>query len=448
MPGRLSAWIAVSHGALLAAIVVALAATGELDGATAGVAAGATAAAAAVSIALGQSALRSLGAVTRAAEDMAGGDFSRRVAPGASEEVRPLAEAFDRMAASLSEVVEAATRERNRLIAALNSSADAVVALDAESRVAFANEAAAELFGQPLDELVGQSLTWALPDVEVEEALRVSREDGATETRVIERPNRQYLQLIATPILGSEEGGWSALAVFHDVSDVKRVEQVRRDFVANVSHELRTPLAGIKSVLETLEGGALEDVAAAREFLSRADAEVDRLVKMVEELLELSRLESGEAPLARRPVEMARVLETAVDRLRPRAERQGASLSLTLPAKLPPVTGDADLLERAAINLISNAIKFSDRGGTIRVSARAKNGSVTVSVSDSGVGIAPEDLPRVFERFYKADRSRGESGTGLGLAVVKHTVEAHGGSVDVESREGRGSTFSFSIPTA
>ncbi|MEX0800424.1 MAG: ATP-binding protein [Dehalococcoidia bacterium] len=447
MPANLSARILAVHAILLLVVAGVLAAAGELDGLTIGVAAAAVGVSAAISVGLTALTLRSLGGIVDAAEGLAGGDLSRRAPPTTARETELLASAFNRMASRLEERVAAAMEERNRLMASLDSSVDAVVALDESGHVAFANPAAAELLSRPREELEGQPFAWLMPEADVVEALRVSREEGRRETRVIERPNRRYLQVFATPIVGGGEG-WAALVIFHDLTEVKRVEQVRRDFVANVSHELRTPLAGIKSVLETLSGGALEDPKTAREFLARADGEVDRLVKMVEELLELSRLESGEVPMAQEPVALASVLETAVDRLRPRADRQGAQLTLEVTPGLPSVIGDSDRLERVAINLIGNAIKFTERGGAVRVSAAATNGVVTVQVSDTGVGIAPEDLPRVFERFYKADRSRGDSGTGLGLAVVKHTVEAHGGSVAAESEHGRGSRFSFSLPVA
>jgi two-component system phosphate regulon sensor histidine kinase PhoR len=406
-----------------------------------------TAAVAAVlSLAIGSTIMRPLGRLARAARSIASGNLSERVRPRPSGEVGELADAFNQMAESLQGLIAASSQERERLVAALNSSVDAVLAVDAEGRVAFANLAAEQLFGLSQEDLVGKPFAWAMPNEEVLEALRASRQDGRRETRLVEHPNRQYLRVITTPIIGG--GEWAALAVFHDLSDVRRVEQVRRDFVANVSHELRTPLASIKSVIETLEGGALDDSAVARDFLSRADAEVDRLVQMVEELLELSRIESGEVPLAQEPVQIAAVVADAVERLRPQAERQGLSLTLEAAPDLPPVMGDAERLERVVVDLIHNAVKFTPAGGSVHVWAGLSDGGVTVRVSDTGVGVAPEDLPRIFERFYKGSRARGGGGTGLGLAVVKHVVEAHGGTVSVESEPGRGSTFSFSIPAS
>jgi two-component system phosphate regulon sensor histidine kinase PhoR len=412
----------------------------------------ATAAAAAVlSLLIGGAIMRPLSRLAKVARSVAAGNLSERVSPRPPGELGDLGDAFNQMATSLEGLIASASQERNRLIAALNSSIDAVVGVDAQGRVIFANAAAERLFSRSQQDLLGTPFGWAMPDEQVTEALRASREEGRRETRLVDRPKGQHLQAITSPIVGG--GEWSALVVFHDLTDIKRVEQVRRDFVANVSHELRTPLAAIKSVIETLQSGALDDRAAAQDFLSRADAEVDRLVQMVEELLELSRVESEHVPLARQPVELGEVLRNAVGRMRTQAEKEGLALALDVSPDLPPVIGDTERLEQAAISLLHNAIKFTPEGGSVSVSAHFADGAVTVQVSDTGVGIAPEDLPRVFERFFKADRARARTGsrpggTGLGLAVVKHTVEAHGGTVSVTSELGRGSTFSFSIPAA
>ena len=341
-------------------------------------------------------------------------------------------------------LLAAAANERDRLTAALNSSVDAILALDAEGEVAFINVAAERLFGRPRDELIGRPLAWLMPNEEVRDALRASAEDAQRHIALIDQPGRAYLRVFTTPISGGE---WSALVVINDLTDVKRTEQVRRDFVANVSHELRTPLASLKSVVETLESGALEDEAATREFLSRAEGEIDRMVQIIEELLELSRIESGEVPMAKEPLDMHDVLSRAVERLQPQARRQSIQLILDTDVALPAVVGDAERLERVALNLIHNALKFTPSGGSVRVDAAWEDGTVVVRVTDTGVGIAPTDLPRVFERFYKVDRARSSGGTGLGLAIVKHTVEAHGGSVAVESQQGGGSVFSFSLPS-
>jgi two-component system phosphate regulon sensor histidine kinase PhoR len=373
--------------------------------------------------------------VAEAAGALAAGDMAARVS--ADSKADALTSAIDGMAAALQERMESAATEKNRLLAALNSSTDAVVAVDTNSRIVFANSAAHQVFGRSGESPVGDPFVWLIADQQIVEALRSTREEGRREARIVERPGKHFYQAITTPIVAG--GDWAALAVFHDITEVKRVEQVRRDFVANVSHELRTPLAALKSVVETLQSGALDDREASLAFLEQADGEIDRLVQMVEELLQLSRIESGEVPLAAKPVEMGAILGLAVGRLQPQAEKRGLQLELDL-------EDDAEQLERVVVNLVHNALKFTPEGGEVRVSAEQCDSGLAVHVQDNGAGILPSDLPRIFERFYKADRSRGSGGTGLGLAVAKHTIEAHGGEMTVESTPEKGSRFTFVLP--
>lgn len=379
-----------------------------------------------------------------AAREIGQGELTARLEQGPGDEMGLAYDEFNRMASRLEARVAAASQERNRLMAAINSSLDAVVAVDSDNNVTFANAAVRGLLDRSPEEVVGNPFVFTMPDPAAIEGLRASRERGESTSVVIERPNRRFLRAIITPIVGG--GDWSTLVVFHDLTDVKRVEEVRRDFVANVSHELRTPLAAIKSVIETLEGGAMEDSAVAHDFLGRADAEVDRLVQMVEELLELSRIESGELPVSREALDVGAIVESAADRMRAPSERAGLALKVALAQDLPLVKGDRVSLERALMNLVHNAIKFTPEGGRIEIAARPDGGGVTIEVSDTGVGIDPADLPRVFERFFKADRARRAGGTGLGLALVKHTAEAHGGRVEAESRLGEGSRFRIWLP--
>jgi two-component system phosphate regulon sensor histidine kinase PhoR len=353
--------------------------------------------------------------------------------------------AFTDMSARVRAAQEGSEAERNRLLAALNSSTDPVVAIDSDARVAFANAAAERQLSRP-GGLVGSPLSWVLADERVLRSLRRGEGERRPEAIAIDRPGRRHFEVIVTPIVGGRD--WTHLLVFHDVTDVKRVEMVRRDFVANVSHELRTPISAIKAVLETLADGAIDDAEAAHRFLSQADAEVDRLAAMVEELLELSRIESGELPLPREPLDAGEVVTAAAERLRARAAREGLRFDVQVGEGLPPLLGDARRLEQAVVNLLDNAVKFTPPGGLVRVLVRGEEGGVVIEVSDTGAGISAEDLPRVFERFYKADRSRAGGGSGLGLALVRHTVEAHGGSVTAESRPGEGSLFRISLPSA
>ncbi|HEX5370120.1 MAG TPA: ATP-binding protein [Dehalococcoidia bacterium] len=388
--------------------------------------------------------LRPLGLIAEAMTRIARGDFSARVWPRPSGPTGELSDAVNSMAEHVQEQVAAASQERRRLAAALNSSIDAVAALDASGRILFANVAFEQAFGRNQADIAGKPFAWVLADEQVLDAIRASREHGLRQTSNVDVSNRQFLQVVTTPITGG--GEWSVLVVCHDLTDVKRTEQVRRDFVANVSHELRTPLSAIKSVVETLAEGALHDETVALDFLRRADQEVDRLVLMVEELLELSRIESGEQPLAREEADVAMLLSDAIERLRTQAEHSQVELRLELAPDLGRASIDASRIERAVLNLVQNALKFTSEGGVVTLAAQRSERELHVEVRDTGIGIAQNDLPRIFERFYKADHSRASVGSGLGLALVKHAVEAHGGRVSVSSVPGQGSVFGFTIP--
>lgn len=407
-------------------------------------------AAAGISLLISETVLRPLGRLVSAVRSVGYGRLQERIEPRPwmmnMREAGELADAFNQMGRNLQDMIAAASQDRNRMLAALNSSSDAVIAIDSEGRMRFANVAAEKLFMRRHEEFLGDPFLWLMP-TEKSAAAVAAAQAGTRRTLTAEHAGRSLHVMIA-PIAGG--GEWTSLIVIHDVTDVKRAEQTRRDFIANVSHELRTPLASIKSVIETLQDGAMADPAVAQDFLARADEEVDRLVQIVEELLELSRIESGQAPLARKPVEVTGVLGRAVERLRARAEKLGVGLTLDVERILPPVTGDEERLERAVLNLVHNAIKFTPAGGSVIVSAARLDGEIAIHVADTGVGIAPEDLPRIFERFYKADlaRAHGGAGTGLGLAVVKHTIEAHGGRVSAKSSPGEGSTFTITLPVA
>jgi two-component system phosphate regulon sensor histidine kinase PhoR len=227
---------------------------------------------------------------------------------------------------------------------------------------------------------------------------------------------------------------------------MRRLETVRRDFITNISHELRTPLASIKALTETLKAGALEDPETGKHFLERMDTEVDALTQMVSELLELTRIESGQVPLKIKPTKPCKIVKRSVKRLREQAERSQLNLDSNCPNDLPEIYADSSRLGQALTNLVHNAIKFTPEGGNVTITARQNVDVIEFSIKDTGIGIPSDDLPRIFERFYKADQARTESGTGLGLAIARHLVEAHSGRIWVESTVGHGSTFYFTIP--
>ena len=223
---------------------------------------------------------------------------------------------------------------------------------------------------------------------------------------------------------------------------------MRREFVANVSHELRTPLASIKAATEVLQGGAMMKKAMADEFLGRVNAEVDNLTQLIQRLTDLSSVESGKAGLVMEPLDIGQAVGGVVDRLRPQAERQEISLDMEFPPDVPKVHADPVAVDEVLLNLVGNAIKYTPLQGSIRVTARLSEEMVEVTVEDTGEGVHPDHLPHIFERFYKADRSRASEGLGLGLALARHLVQAHGGRIWAESTLGKGSAFHFTVPQA
>jgi two-component system phosphate regulon sensor histidine kinase PhoR len=221
---------------------------------------------------------------------------------------------------------------------------------------------------------------------------------------------------------------------------------MRRELVGNISHDLRTPLAGIKAMIETLRDGAIDDKNVAIDFLNRIENEVDKLTQMVSELTELSRIEAGNVEFVKEPVNLNDLINETITQLKPLANQQNVTLNRILSNNLPAVNIDRERVSQTITNLIHNAIKFNHIGGKVTITTTSDDKMVTVTIIDSGIGISKEDLPHVFERFYKADKSRTNRGSGLGLAIAKHTVEAHGGRIWAQSEEGKGSTFSFTIP--
>jgi two-component system phosphate regulon sensor histidine kinase PhoR len=361
--------------------------------------------------------------------------------PEAPHELSELSSAFSHQRSTFNLKLSTANAERARLSAILDQLTDGVLIADAEGRVQFANPAAEKLFGAAL---IGRSMVETLRHHQLAEAWRRCRETGELQTESVEVPaSRHFLQLIVVPDRDARGG---TLLLVQDLTRVRRLETVRRDFISNLSHELRTPLASLKALTETLQGGALSDPEAGPRFLGRIQAEVDALTQMAQELLDLSKIESGQVALELTPVEPHRLLNASAERMHLQAERARLSLGVEETGDVPRVRVDSGRLEQVLVNLIHNAVKFTPPGGNIVLSARGDGSSVIFSVKDSGVGIPQDDLPRIFERFYKADRARSGGGTGLGLSIARHIVEAHGGRIWAESREGQGSTFFFSIP--
>ncbi len=385
--------------------------------------------------------------LTKAVQRMAEGDLHARLLPTTRDEVGTLTRAFNQMSDRLRGTITMLVEERGRLAAVLDNMADGVVITDGDGTVRLINPAAGRILGTREDAALGHSFAEVARDHRIIDLWQQCRDECEERIAPVEVGRQQpFLQVVVTPLQDAEPG--ACLVILQDLTRVRRLETVRRDFISNISHELRTPLASLKSLADTLRDGALEDPPAARRFLDRMEVEVDALTQMVQELLELSRIESGQVPFEIAPVSAADVVGPPVERLRPQAERARLRLEVDVPSDLPSALADAKRMQQVITNLVHNAIKFTPPEGEVAVSAKADAGEVIISVRDTGVGIPADDLPRIFERFYKADRARSGGGTGLGLAIAKHIVLAHGGRIWAESVETRGSTFYVALPSA
>jgi two-component system phosphate regulon sensor histidine kinase PhoR len=406
---------------------------------------------------------RSLQSIARAARQIAQGDLDVRIRPQTSDEIGQLAATLDQLADSLSATLGALRSERDRLERILEAMEEGVLVVGPDRTITMANPAARVLLlsdapastdararrAHAASRLESRSLLEVVRSADldgiVEQTLR--QKEPASGEVAIDRPRARRLLVHAAPLPGQGPG---ALVVLVDVTEIRRLEAVRKDFVANVSHELRTPLTAVRTAVETARATLRQDAGEADRFLAIADRHAERLTALVRDLLDLSRVESGQLALEIGPVAAAEVAGEVLAVFGEPAARRRLTMTADFPADLPLVLADWEALVQVLTNLVENAIKYCDEGGTVTVSGRPGGLGVQVLVRDSGPGIAAKHLPRLFERFYRVDpgRSRERGGTGLGLSIVKHLCEAMGGTVSVESQPGKGSTFTVDLPVA
>lgn len=373
------------------------------------------------------------------------GEHQVRFLVSGNNELGNLAAAFNELTRNTETKLAALTEERRQLNTVLTQMGDGVLIIDPEGYVVLNNPAVQQILQTHHKELVGRSVAEVVRHHQLIALWQRCQRTGEDQTTAVEIGRDLFLRAVITPF--PEQDGY--LMILQDLTQIHVLQTVRRDFISNVSHELRTPLASLRAVVETLQDGAIANPEVAQRFLSRAEVEVATLTQMVEELLELSRIESGQVPLRLEKTAVSSLVLIPLDRVRHIAKKKNIALILDLPARLPHVLADAGRVQQVMTNLLHNAIKFTPENGRITVSGHANgNKLVTIQVTDTGSGISEEDLPRIFERFYKSDRARtrSEGGTGLGLAIARHIIQAHNGRIWAESEVGSGSTFYCSLP--
>lgn len=394
---------------------------------------------------------------------VARGDFKTLRFDGPRDELADLANSLNETATRLDATIQSLSRERNQSSAILRSMVEGVAVIDAQERLVFCNRAFLDILNldatnserRPIIEVIRNS---ALVDL-IRKALKGA--EGLQIDIAMGIIQQRHFSVSAAPVMALESTGpavdaqmlkkpTGAVVVLHDVTELRRLERVRQDFVANVSHEFKTPLTAIQGFAETLLGGALSDPKNNRRFLEIIRDHATRLARLTDDLLKLASIEAGKMELQFFPVNLVELIEGCAETSLLKSSRKQISLDIDLPSEFPAVRADASLLHEVVQNLLDNAVQYTGAGGKIRVHASTNHREAIVVVEDTGIGIPLADQERIFERFYRVDaaRSREAGGTGLGLSIAKHIVDAHGGRIWVESEVGRGSKFSFSVPLA
>ncbi len=382
---------------------------------------------------------------------LAKGELAYRLAIPDSEELAGLAESLNRMAAQLENRLQTVVSQRNQLEAVLSSMLEGVIAVSRDERIISVNQAAARWFDIDPEKVRGRSIPEAIRNLAIQKFVARSFKSRAPveDDIAVYRNGERTLNIKSAPLLDVGPEPIGMLIVFNDVTQLRRLEEMRRDFVANVSHEIRTPLTAIKGFVETLHQNTDATPDEAERFLGIISRHVDRLNTIIEDLLMLSRIENEaeHGEIKRERIRLRDIFQNALQISRPRADEKRIRIELAGDEELSALV-DPVLLEQAVVNLLDNAVKYSDPEKTVRISAKAVDPEIQIQVQDHGIGIEKRHLPRLFERFYRVDkaRSRAAGGTGLGLAIVKHIAQAHGGQVTVESRPGEGSCFTIHLP--
>ena len=386
--------------------------------------------------------------LTAFSQRVAEGDFRAQASDETGDPLDVLSSSLNQTASRLDRTIRTLTEERNLSSAILGSMVEGVLVVNAAERVVFANRSFAEILGMSVPPQEGSGLVEWVRQTELIEAVRkVLAGEPRVESEIVTGTLRQHY-FAATVASVRTTGTDSAVLVLHDITDLRKLERVRRDFVANVSHEFRTPLTAIQGFAETLLAGAIDDPQNRGRFLEIIVEHSRRLARLTEDLLMLSKMDADRLEFETRRIPVAAFIESCMETAQPRARDKDLRLSVSRVEKIPDIAGDRRRLTEVLQNLLDNAIQYTPAGGEIKVSAGVADSEVVFTVSDTGIGIPQAEQPRIFERFYRADvaRSREVGGTGLGLSIAKHLVESHGGRIWVQSEIGQGSQFHFSVP--
>ena len=392
--------------------------------------------------------VRPLHEIREGAEQIAQGEYGQRVHGGVWRESRALADSFNEMSRRLADQIDRLETEHEQLRAILGGMAEGVIAVGPNQRVLFANGAAGRMLDFDPATAIDRPFWELTRQPNVQELLDKALQTGRPKREELEfkKPTVLHLSVYVAPLPGEAHG---AILVLDDTSELRHLERLRQDFVANVSHELKTPLAVIKACIETLMDGAVEDAEARGPFLQQIADQGERLDALIHDLLSLARIESGEEVMDFGPLPVAEMVEACLARHRLRAEAKEMTLAAESPAEPLSVWADEEAFRQILDNLVDNAVKYTQAGGFVRVAWTPGAAGVALTVTDNGPGIPERDLPRIFERFYRVDKARSKElgGTGLGLAIVKHLAQAMRGSVKAASQIGRGTTFTVMLPT-
>ncbi|EIF14235.1 MULTISPECIES: two-component system histidine kinase PnpS [Bacillus] len=393
---------------------------------------------------------KSIDAATKVATELSKGNYDARSYSGYARRSDRLGRAMNSLAVDLMEMTRTQDMQRDRLLTVIENIGSGLILIDGRGFINLVNRSYTKQFHTKPERLLRRLYHDAF---EHEEIIRLVEDIFMTETKkcqLLRLPiniERRYFEVDGVPIMGPDDEWKGIVLVFHDMTEIKKLEQMRKDFVANVSHELKTPITSIKGFTETLLDGAMKDEKALSDFLSIILKESERLQSLVQDLLDLSKMEQQNFTMRVESFDAAKILHEIEALLRHKAEEKGISFQLDLPEEPIFVTGDAHRLKQVFLNLANNALTYTPEKGTVGISVHVKETVVDIKVSDTGIGIQKEEIPRIFERFYRVDkdRSRNSGGTGLGLAIVKHLIEAHEGKIEVTSEPGQGTVFTVTL---